>query len=341
MLKLNVNNLRDGISFSDNLLLENGQLLLTKGAALSKKDIVNWINKGITTVFTQGKVINKTFNKNKLSEKADSLLKNKTTDKTKERLDNINLKINSLENIEKIIDSISFVFNKLMKNPKDISSFKEKLISASETLVIELKKHPDHYIDIITFLTTDNHLVSHSVRVAIIGTFIGLKMGCTHKRLLVISIAGYLHDIGRLSYPIINEMESVKVSDEQIKIEFTHPVYGYKIAKKILKLQEEVCQAIINHHEQPDGKGFPRCISETELFITDKIIYLANVFANLIEKNGLEGYYIPLQQLEYLLANFHEKFDHNIAKKLITIKELSSYLLLQSPPTLKEPMTNT
>ncbi|MDH5680405.1 MAG: HD domain-containing protein, partial [Spirochaetota bacterium] len=178
------------------------------------------------------------------------------------------------------------------------------------------------------------------VRVAVLATYIGISLDQSYKRLIAIAAAALLHDIGKVGYSIVNTYEGIKVTKEKMNLNLTHPVYGYKIAKNFLKLQDEICQAILNHHEQPDGKGFPRRVADIKLFITDKIVSTSNLFSHLIEKNAMNGLAAPINNLQYLLQNFPDKFDHRITQQLNKIRDIDSFQLLHDTPAPKEVVTD-
>ncbi len=369
MHKLKVRDLKEGMAFTAPLLSDDGEIILPKGTVIKRNDLINWGGSGIITVYTQGEAVDDIQSANSVEDRLKSRLekrmeevkteettveeqekagddeffsytRSKTPAKTSKasatkedlRLANIyEAKIGCMEVVEQVTENLTLGFNTFLRNPQDTNTFKEKLISSSEAIVKGVKQYPSHYLDVVTFHEFGSPFISHCIRVAIVGTFIGRCMESGFKRLLTIAVASLLHDIGKTSYHIVNELEGIQVSKEKMNLHLTHPVYGYKTAKLILKLQEEACQAILNHHEQPDGKGFPRRVGEVKLFTTDKIVYIANVFIHLVEKGRLEGYFSSLQQFEYLLENFPEKFDHNIAGKLQELKKLEGYQSLQSP----------
>ncbi|MDH4127529.1 MAG: HD domain-containing protein [Spirochaetota bacterium] len=355
MLKLTVRQLKEGTVFSEPLLSEDGEVLLKKGLPIKKDDIIRWGSLGFINVFSQGEIISGPQIgseldqiRKELSEKKDGATSKDSelnvAYATKAELQKAKIyeqKLACLELIESIADNLSLGLNMFLQKPDQINAFREKLILSSESVVKAMRNHPEYYLEIISYVETGNTFVSHSIRVAIIGVFLGIQLDSNFKRLLTIAMTAFLHDIGKVAYPIVNDREGIKISKDKMNIQLTHPVYGYKVAKNFLKVQEECAQAILNHHEQPDGKGFPRRITDIKLFITDKIIYLSNVFAHLLEKNHFEGYVTPLKNMDYLLKSFPEKFDHRIAQKLNELKALGSNILTQTVPTIKESVVNS
>ncbi|GMT48746.1 MAG: hypothetical protein IEMM0008_0285 [bacterium] len=344
--------------FSSPLLDDGGKTLLASKLPVAKDEVIKWASSGVVNIFCRGELIGgqkdkplilEVFRKQLMSQKTQEVPSEEPVTK-KESLQeepkgqeekdisqqSYERKLASLEIIEQITDSLSFGLTQFLQNPTQSIILREKLVIASEALIKGMKQNPSHFIDIITFMDPGNPLVSHLIRVAIIATLLAIQMNVSAKRLLTITAASFLHDIGKIGYTIVNDAEGLNISKEKMNLNLSHPVYGYKITKNYLNFQDEVCQAILNHHEQPDGTGFPRRVDDTRLFITDKIIYLANVFSHLIEKGQLNGYHTPLNNLDYLFRQFPEKFDGELVNGLQVLKQMFSYELLHVPPSTEE-----
>ncbi len=357
MFKININDLREDMVFSSPLLDDGGKTLLASKLPVTKDEVIKWASSGVVNIFCRGELVGGQKDRpaildelrKQLSSKKSPDPQTEVSDTSQEPSSNqmekgpaqlsqqpYERKLASLEIIEQINDSLNFGLTQFLQNPTQTIILREKLVIASEALIKGMKQNPSHFIDIITFMDPGNQLVSHLIRVAIIATFLAIQMSVGAKRLLTVTAASFLHDIGKVGYSIINDSESLNITKEQMNLSLSHPVYGYKITKSFLNFQDEVCQAILNHHEQPDGNGFPRRVADNKLFITDKIIYLANVFSHLIEKGQLNGYHAPLNNLEYLYKQFPEKFDGELVNGLQVLKQMFSYELLHVPPSTKE-----
>lgn len=71
-------------------------------------------------------------------------------------------------------------------------------------------------------------------------------------------LAGLVHDLGYLH---INH-EILRKTDEFTSVEWksihSHPIIGYEILKAIPNLPKNVARAVLEHHENVDGTGYPR-----------------------------------------------------------------------------------
>ncbi|KAB1439343.1 HD-GYP domain-containing protein [Candidatus Galacturonibacter soehngenii] len=94
--------------------------------------------------------------------------------------------------------------------------------------------------------------------------------------------AGMLHDIGklRLSDYLYGRDENTLAIEEMKYIQM-HSIYGYEILKK-KGYSDFVSKAVLYHHENFDGSGYPDNLKESDIPIGARILRVCDVFAALI-----------------------------------------------------------
>lgn len=124
----------------------------------------------------------------------------------------------------------------------------------------------------------DRYTQGHSVRVGKYSEVIAREMGWNDDEVEGITIAGYLHDIGKLivDLSVINSPErfSAKESQEMSK----HPAAGYEILARINHPYAEIPLMARYHHERIDGKGYPDGLKGDQIPAGAKIVTLADSF---------------------------------------------------------------
>lgn len=117
----------------------------------------------------------------------------------------------------------------------------------------------------------------HSKRVAIFAKMIGKSYGMNRKSLERLVLAGTLHDAGKLLVPKEILQKKEPLSESEWVVLRRHPQEGAKI---IAPLKLNWCeQAILQHHERPDGKGYPGRLSGAEsIDLFARIIAVADTF---------------------------------------------------------------
>src|SRR5256714_7401844 len=124
----------------------------------------------------------------------------------------------------------------------------------------------------------DRYTQGHSVRVGKYSEVIAREMGWSDEQVEGITIAGYLHDIGKLivDLSVINSPErfSAKDSAEMSK----HPAAGYEILAPISHPYADIPLMARYHHERIDGAGYPDGLKGDQIPPGAKIVTLADSF---------------------------------------------------------------
>ncbi len=124
----------------------------------------------------------------------------------------------------------------------------------------------------------DKYTEGHSVRVGKFSKIIACEMGWASEEAEGAAVAGYLHDVGKLTVErkIINAPYRInaKESAELNK----HPAVGYEILLPIHHPFADVPLAAKYHHERLDGRGYPDGLVDREIPYIAKIVNLADSF---------------------------------------------------------------
>ncbi len=124
----------------------------------------------------------------------------------------------------------------------------------------------------------DKYTEGHSVRVGKYSEVIGTELGWGADEIEGAAVAGYLHDVGKLTVErkIINAPYRInaKESAELNK----HPAVGYEILAPIHHPYTDVPLAAKYHHERLDGHGYPDGLYDRQIPYIAKVVTLADSF---------------------------------------------------------------
>lgn len=117
---------------------------------------------------------------------------------------------------------------------------------------------------------------AHSLNVAFLGVLIcrWCNLGPDMEDMVIKT--GLLHDIGMINLP--TSFHKTEMTPDEILEYEKHPIYGYNITSKIKGLSSEVSKAILAHHENCNGTGFPLRLSSPYISKLAKIISLADTY---------------------------------------------------------------
>ncbi len=144
--------------------------------------------------------------------------------------------------------------------------------------LVELSKIYAHLIDFGSPFTA-----THSSSVAHVAKKLSELLFFTETECKKMLIAGYLHDLGKLTVPSAILEKQSALTPEEFDVIRSHTYYTYQLLDKIKSFDEIKCWAAY-HHERIDGKGYPFHLSESELSLGSRIMAVSDVFSALQEK---------------------------------------------------------
>ncbi|MEW6120850.1 MAG: HD domain-containing phosphohydrolase [Pseudomonadota bacterium] len=128
-------------------------------------------------------------------------------------------------------------------------------------------------------------LFRHSLLVAIVAVFLGLRSRMSDRELAAVATAGMFHDLGELHIDphILGSADRLDAAAlRQISV---HPTTAYMILQEYPQYHPEISKAVFEHHERMDGSGYPRGLKGDEISPIGQILMLAEVIATLSEKS--------------------------------------------------------
>lgn len=224
-----------------------------------------------------------------------------------------------LEHINDDADYIDVVSESIRKEAKNsLRLFNlDAVIFYSNKIVEELRSHDSIYIDMMEMRNYDDYTYSHSVNVAILSTIIGIGLGLSNKNLQALSLAGLLHDIGKIRIPEEIIKKPDKLTAEEMEIVQLHPELSYEIIKNNYDIPTPTKVAIRLHHENEDGSGYPYGITSDKIYLLAKILHVADVYDALISKRPYKNAFCPAEAIEYMMGNCGNLFHHEIVTTFI------------------------
>ena len=124
----------------------------------------------------------------------------------------------------------------------------------------------------------DKYTKGHSERVGKYSEIIARELGWGDEEAEGISIAGYLHDVGKLVVDLDIINSPYRIEAKRCPDLCRHPEAGYEILRPIKHPFADIPLMALYHHERPDGEGYPRGLRDEEIPEGAKIVSLADSF---------------------------------------------------------------
>jgi HD-GYP domain-containing protein (c-di-GMP phosphodiesterase class II) len=151
-------------------------------------------------------------------------------------------------------------------------------------------------------------LLSHSVRVALLSSYIGLRLGMSMQHLTVLASAGLFHDLGelRIDEQLLNPQH--RLTPDERKLLRTHPNVTQHILLNAAAYPMEIVNAVIQHHEHMDGSGYPFGLGGSEMTRYGRVLSLAEAVASKLDTMAA----MNETALEFMLKLNAHQFDENL-----------------------------
>lgn len=192
--------------------------------------------------------------------------------------------LNELDKIVQIGSSLGFTPEIQQITKTNVHHAVQTIRNASRLsqVLLELQKHHGNYIS------------SHSLLLSYIACGIAAqiewKSDTTFQKL---TLAAFLHDI-TLSNNELAAVQNLKQLAE-VHQKFTveeankfknHPIQAAEIAKKFKEVPPDVDVIISQHHERPDGTGFPRGLNHSRIGPLSAVFIVAHDLTSFMYSNG-------------------------------------------------------
>lgn len=123
----------------------------------------------------------------------------------------------------------------------------------------------------------DPYTGGHLWRVSQFSKLLAQQAGLSRRDVALCEIGGFLHDLGKVGVPdaILNKPD--RLTDTEFAIIKTHPSVGARLLASH-PLAGLAMEAVVGHHERPDGKGYPHGIAGDVIPEVARIVSIADAF---------------------------------------------------------------
>ena len=124
--------------------------------------------------------------------------------------------------------------------------------------------------------TRDPYTAGHQRRVAALGHAIAERIELSKETAAGTNMAGVIHDLGKLRVPADILTNPGRLTDHEFGIIKTHPQVAYDILKDI-DFTWPLADIVHQHHERPDGSGYPQGLAGNDILVEAQILGIADV----------------------------------------------------------------
>ncbi len=122
----------------------------------------------------------------------------------------------------------------------------------------------------------DPYTSGHERRVGDLAAAIGTEMGLAAHAVQGLKLAGYVHDIGKISIPAELLSKPGRLTPTEFELVKQHCRAGYEVLKAV-DFPWPIALVILQHHERLDGSGYPQKLRGDAIALEARIVAVADV----------------------------------------------------------------
>ena len=190
----------------------------------------------------------------------------------------------------------------------------EEAVNVAESIVKQLMEAKTISLDMLDLRTFDDYTFRHSVNVAVLSVVIGMGIGYTNEELVDLCSAAVFHDLGKISIDKAILNKPGKLTPEENELLRSHSQRSYDMLKEKWNIPARVKAAVLSHHENEDGSGYPNGLTGDKIHPFAKIIHVADVYDALSSDRAYKKAYTYSESLEYLMGGCGTLFDQQVVR---------------------------
>jgi PAS domain S-box-containing protein/putative nucleotidyltransferase with HDIG domain len=173
----------------------------------------------------------------------------------------------------------------------------------------------------------DPYTAGHQLRVSNLACAIADEMGLPNDKIEGLRMAGFIHDIGKLSIPAETLSKPTKLTNIEFSLIKEHSLSGYEMLKNV-ESPWPLAQIVYQHHERMNGSGYPRNLKGDEILLEARIMAVADV----VEAMASHRPYRPTLGIESALEEIEKNkgilYDEVVADACLRLFRKKGYKLI-------------
>ena len=353
MQKYPITTLREELTFTNDLMLDDNFTLLPAGCPVTKELSTALRDWEFNDFFCDGTV---DFNNNLLSNEArpvnqpdekngeDKSKKEKIGQSVRQVIRNsLNSQIDGSDKsrmamVQKVYDEYSNYIEQIFTHyatHKEIDQ--EEVADLVKDLCGFIRDNRRYILRINNNIEVSdrNFLVIHTIRTTVLALAISMQMHMPISKMIELGVTCIVHEIGMLRLPPQIYMTNKNLTPgERIQI-YKHPIFGYTIVKD-LNFPMNIQLGVLEHHEKENGTGYPQKKTGDKISTNAKIISVACSYEAITSSRNFRAERSNFDAILELIQNQGHPYDENVIKALlytVSLYPIGSYVFLTNRKT--------
>ena len=168
--------------------------------------------------------------------------------------------------------------------------------------------------DILHLNVTERVQAAHALNTCLLALLVGRELELDPEDLRMVGLASLLHDIGEQRLPSQIRWKTEPLTRPEKSLFELHPLYGKEILHGLPGVPNIVADIVAQHHENLNGTGYPRRLTDEQILPLAKIIRVVDEYQYLTNPREAQH---PRLQPNQALAELYVKRPQHLSMKVI------------------------
>lgn len=207
---------------------------------------------------------------------------------------------------------------KMMEDVRDGKGFDSQAAELQvRGLMNQLMTDPKSMLVVSVLRSSDKTIFDHCVNLTVLALYMADSLGFSQEKALLLGQGALLHDLGKCMLPRDLVHKVGTLNDEEKALMRTHVEKGSAYLARTGTLSPEVRDFIEQHHEQPDGRGYPRKLSAGRMSEFGCLAAVLNRYDNLLHRPILGEPVSPREVLDHMAGEVNARIEKSAYEKLL------------------------
>lgn len=159
----------------------------------------------------------------------------------------------------------------------------------------------------------DPHTGGHLWRVSRYAALLCERAGIPPEQCARIVVGAFLHDLGNVGIPETILRKRARLTQDEIAVIKTHPELGSRLLADH-SMADSVRDAVLFHHETPDGRGYPSGVSGADIPFAARIVGLCDAFDAMTSTRPYRPAMAIAQAMQRIESRLGRQFDEPLGR---------------------------
>jgi len=225
------------------------------------------------------------------------------------------------EKSQAVYKTTSNIMEDLFVTPRSSTRIKQAKKAINST--VDFMLHNEEATRSLIFLTShDYYTYTHSVNVSIFSTALAQRVDdqiAGMADIKTLSEGFLLHDIGKAKIPSAIINKSGKLTDDEWEMMKKHPQWGQEILQQTGEINPTIEAIVLQHHERPNGSGYPHGLKADDIDLAAKICCIADVFDAITTVRSYRDPLTTFDALQEMRDKMGEHFDWGLFDEFVQL----------------------